>query len=146
MCWSSLDLQHIFDSSRLSTVSLKVEVYFFSLAINYGNNHSTACWLRVHGNVHATVIDIIIYSISVYASMPPYLQLMPGSILYMLANTLSRREKPLKQQDGWRQYSESSFQVDFYNSWDAGDYSWRSLGMNREQTNKLNYRYCCMHY
>ena len=100
MCWSSLDLQHIFDSSRLSAVSLKVEVYFVSLAINYGNNHSTACWLRVHGNVHATVIDIIIYSISVYASMPPYLKLMPGSILYMLANTVSRREKPLKQQDG----------------------------------------------
>ena len=51
------------------------------------------------------------------------------------ANTGSRREKPLKQQDGWRRYAESSFQVGLYNSWDFGDYSWRSLGVNREQTN-----------
>ena len=51
------------------------------------------------------------------------------------ANTGSRREKPLKQQDGWRRYAESSFQVAIYNLWDFGGYSWRSLGVNREQTN-----------
>ena len=51
------------------------------------------------------------------------------------ANIGSRREMPLKQQEGWRRYAESSFQVDLYNSRDFGDYSWRSLGVNREQTN-----------
>ena len=56
------------------------------------------------------------------------------------ANTGSRREKPLKQKDGWRRYTESSFQVDLYNSWDFGAYSWSSLGVNREQTkHKLTY-------
>ena len=51
------------------------------------------------------------------------------------ANTGNRPEKPLKQQDRWRRYAESSFQVDLYNSWDFGDHSWRSLGVDREQTN-----------
>ena len=31
------------------------------------------------------------------------------------ANTGSRREKPLKQQDGYRRYAESSFQIALYN-------------------------------
>ena len=49
-------------------------------------------------------------------------------------NTGSRREKPLKQQGGWLRYLESSFQVDPYNLWDFGGYSWCSLGVNRKQT------------
>ena len=56
------------------------------------------------------------------------------------ANTGSRREKPLNQKDGWRQYTESSFQVDLYNSWDFGDYSWGSLGVIASK-HKLNYIY-----
>ena len=56
-------------------------------------------------------------------------------------NTGSRQEKPLKQRAGWCQYTESSLQVAFYNSWDFGGYSWCTLGVNCKPASTLTELY-----